>query len=292
MSAGNAAGVAPSAVDPVSACGAGGAATAAGACVTTTLGATRLRTGARGGAAAREKRLGAGFALDLRALTGAALRTRVARRPASSFVPERGLRDGRALFGAPAFGAADPEARRGVFLFALDLVADFAAALFPGAAVGFAVTDFFWARRARFHTLRAEVDCLRARLASRLASFSRLRARFSSSLAMRTRCFATSAWSRARSRGSVGVVGSLPFFFIRLPAKSETGVSLTQASEGFHPRDLSTEFVHKYVDRTAAQRQTRNATNGLRQSECDFASCAQNRPRVSAFAPFANRDIL
>jgi hypothetical protein len=82
---------------------------------------------------------------------------------------------------------------------------------------------FFCARRARFHALRAAADCLRAFLASRLASFKRLRARLSSFLAMRTRCFATSAWSRARSRGSAGkFIGSLlPLFFIFLPAKRE-----------------------------------------------------------------------
>ena len=36
--------------------------------------------------------------------------------------------------------------------------------------------ESFWARRARFQTLRAAAECLRARLASRLASFRRLRA--------------------------------------------------------------------------------------------------------------------
>jgi hypothetical protein len=58
--------------------------------------------------------------------------------------------------------------------------------------------------RAFFHALRVAAACLRARLASRLASLTRLRALLSSSLAMRTRCRATSACSRARSRGSAG----------------------------------------------------------------------------------------
>ena len=58
--------------------------------------------------------------------------------------------------------------------------------------------------RAFFHALRVASACLRARLASRLASFTRLRARLSSSLAIRTRCRATSACSRARSSGSAG----------------------------------------------------------------------------------------
>lgn len=60
------------------------------------------------------------------------------------------------------------------------------------------------ALRAFFHTLRAAADSLRARLASRLASFTRLRARLSSSLAIRTRCRATSACRRARSSGFAG----------------------------------------------------------------------------------------
>jgi hypothetical protein len=83
-------------------------------------------------------------------------------------------------------------------------------------------------RCAFFQTLRVEAACLRARRASRFASLRRLRARFSSSLAIRTRCLATSAWSRARSAGSAGVALpasdssggiSLPVFFIRGPAK-------------------------------------------------------------------------
>ena len=60
------------------------------------------------------------------------------------------------------------------------------------------------ALRAFFHAFRVAAACRRARLASRLASFIRLRARLSSSLAIRTRCLATSACSRARSRGSAG----------------------------------------------------------------------------------------
>jgi len=80
--------------------------------------------------------------------------------------------------------------------------------------------------------------------------------------------------------------------FHQLACKGEKSVSLTQETEGFHPRDLSTEFVHKYVDRSTVQRQTRSATNGLRQSARDFTSCAQNHRRLSAFAPFTIRDIL
>jgi len=72
----------------------------------------------------------------------------------------------------------------------------------------------FWARRARFHALRAAAASLRARFASRFASLSRLRARLSSSFAMRTRCLATSAWSRTRWRGSVGESCPLLVFFI------------------------------------------------------------------------------
>ncbi len=73
---------------------------------------------------------------------------------------------------------------------------------------------FFCARRARFHALRAAPASLRARLASRLASFRRLRARLSSSFAIRTRCLATSACNRTRSRGSATEPCSLPVFFI------------------------------------------------------------------------------
>jgi hypothetical protein len=96
------------------------------------------------------------------------------------------------------------------------------------AALAAAAAVLLAARRSCFHALRAVVACLRARRASRFASFKRLRARFNSSFAMRTRCLATSAWSLARSTGSevaallfsessAGV--SLPVFFIRGPAK-------------------------------------------------------------------------
>src|SRR6266403_5037998 len=111
---------------------------------------------------------------------------------------------------------------------------------FARAAAFFTTLDpglSFWARRARFQTLRAAMDCLRARLASRLASFRRLRARFSSSLAMRTRCLATSACSRARSRGSAGVSCSLPVFFIGGLATGKTR-SLTQAGGACHRAGL------------------------------------------------------
>jgi hypothetical protein len=59
--------------------------------------------------------------------------------------------------------------------------------------------SFSACRRARFQSLRASDAYLRARLASRFASFKRLRALRSSSFASRTRCWATSACSRARS---------------------------------------------------------------------------------------------
>jgi hypothetical protein len=81
------------------------------------------------------------------------------------------------------------------------------------------------ARRARFQALRATPASFRARLASRLASFSRLRARFSSSFAMRTRCLATSACSRTRSSGSAVEFCSLPVFFIRRPRSERRAVS-------------------------------------------------------------------
>jgi len=78
-----------------------------------------------------------------------------------------------------------------------------------------------------FQILRAEAASLRARFASRFASFTRLRARFNSSFAIRTRCLATSACSRARSTGSADACASdefdpvdasaLPVFFIRCP---------------------------------------------------------------------------
>jgi len=83
----------------------------------------------------------------------------------------------------------------------------------------------FCARRARFQALRATAASLRARLASRLASFRRLRARFSSSFAMRTRCLATSACSRTRSSGSAAEPCALPVFFMRRPWSERCAVS-------------------------------------------------------------------
>ena len=121
----------------------------------------------------------------------------------------------------------------------------------------------FCARRTRFQALRAAAECLRARFASRLASLRRLRARFSSSFAMRTRCFATSACSRALSRGSAGRLAvSLPLFFIFVPARR--AASLTQSPCRFHRRQLSTEFVHNHVDRAHVARQTMSRGKGLR----------------------------
>jgi hypothetical protein len=83
----------------------------------------------------------------------------------------------------------------------------------------------FCARRARFQALRATAASLRARLASRLASFRRLRARFSSSFAMRTRCLATSACSRTRPSGSATEPCALPVFFMRRPCSERCAVS-------------------------------------------------------------------
>ena len=120
----------------------------------------------------------------------------------------------------------------------------------------------FWARRARFQALRAAAECLRARLASRLASFRRLRARLSSSLAMRTRCFATSACSRARSRGSAGASCPLPVFFICDAQSERTSVS-HKAPCVATVSHLSTEFVHKYVDRCGSRVQTPSSGKGL-----------------------------
>jgi hypothetical protein len=68
---------------------------------------------------------------------------------------------------------------------------------------------------------------------------------------------ATSACNRARFRGSAGVVVSLPVFFIRGPAKLKKP-SFTQALVRFYPGNLSTEFVHKYVDRSP-----RNGANAM-----------------------------
>lgn len=89
--------------------------------------------------------------------------------------------------------------------------------------------SFSACRRARFQSFRASIAYLRARLASRFASFRRLRALRSSSFASRTRCWATSACSRARSMISVdsdwpvgepsAEVISLPVFFMAHIAK-------------------------------------------------------------------------
>src|SRR6185312_1454818 len=136
------------------------------------------------------------------------------------------------------------------------------------------------ALRAFFHALRATAACLRARLASRLASFTRLRARLSSSLAMRTRCRATSACSRARSSGSAGspaadVVArapaaeafapsrapgggvlvdrfSLAVFPMRNRGQMAKGRAVSHNGSGLATRDLSTDFVNNPVY-TAAQ---------------------------------------
>jgi hypothetical protein len=174
----------------------------------------------------RAARRGARLAVAFGALAGATRNARAARGAVRTLALDRGLRARRSLCGGRAFALERAASRRAAFFFAL----------------GFPTTAFFWSRRARFHTLRAEADCLRARRASRLASFNRLRARFSSSLAMRTRCLATSAWSRARSRGSVGLVGSLPFFFIRWPARAKgTPVShkpLRVSTHGTYPQNL------------------------------------------------------
>jgi hypothetical protein len=99
----------------------------------------------------------------------------------------------------------------------------------------------FCARRALFQALRAAAASLRARLASRLASFRRLRARLSSSLAIRTRCLATSACSRTRPRGSAVEFCSLPVFFICGPRSERTRVSHKAqrvSSPGSYPQNL------------------------------------------------------
>ena len=122
------------------------------------------------------------------------------------------------------------------------------------------------ALRAFFHALRVAPACLRARLASRLASLTLLRARLSSSLAIRTRCRATSASSRARSRGSAGSAAEgalgaeasrLPlapdgiapadrFFLAGFPMQKawwQRASSLTQRSRAYH-RD----FIHRFCE--------------------------------------------
>ena len=156
----------------------------------------------------------------------------------------------------------------------------------PGAPspAGFAPGLLFSARRARFHALRVAAACLRARLASRLASLTRLRARLSSSLAMRTRCLATSACSLARSRGSAGVCCSPPVFFICGP-RSEKERSLTQRVDGFHHRELSTEFVHNHVDRGGRGEQTLNGGKGLRHAARVFAIGVWVRERTNRRRP-------
>lgn len=97
-----------------------------------------------------------------------------------------------------------------------------------------------------FQIFRAEAATLRARFASRLASFTRLRARLSSSFAMRTRCLATSACSLARSTGSAGAcsasadesdagdASALPVFFIYCPKLQAVACSLTYAARRCH----------------------------------------------------------
>ena len=140
-----------------------------------------------------------------------------------------------------------------------------------------------WALRAFFHTLRAAAACLRARLASRLASFTRLRARLSSSLAIRTRCRATSACRRARSSGSAGsALGGMPGAEASAPSLAADDFSLlvfpmrkTRRWRGggkchttaapLPPRFLSTEFVNNPVHTRASRRQSRCRCKGLRQ---------------------------
>jgi hypothetical protein len=191
------------------------------------------------------------------AARGAAAARGVARRVLRRVVARRAVRFGAARCAAAGrLGLADLRFARG-------------AAFFTTLDLGLS----FWARRARFQTLRAAAERLRARLASRLASLRRLRARFSSSLAMRTRCLATSACSRAGSRGSAGVSCSLPVFFIGGLATRKTR-SLTQAGGGCHRGNLSTEFVHNHVDRRGARAQTLSPSKGLRHDERVFASVA------------------
>jgi hypothetical protein len=227
--------------------------------------------GALGVEAVRRARTRAGLT-GATAGRGAVRRTAARVAAAARGLVRRVLRRVAALR-AVRFGAARRAAARRLGLRAgsADAAADLRLA--RGAAF-FATLDpglSFWARRARFQTLRAAAECLRARLASRLASFRRLRARFSSSLAMRTRCLATSACSRARSRGSAGVSCSLPVFFIGGLATRKTR-SVTQARDGCHRGDLSTEFVHNHVDRSPARAQTLSPGKGLRHDERVFAS--------------------
>jgi hypothetical protein len=144
------------------------------------------------------------------------------------------------------------------------------------------------ALRAFFHTLRAAADCLRARLDSRLASFTRLRARLSSSLAIRTRCRATSACRRARSSGSAGSLagnaagpgGSAPsltpersapaddFSLLVFPMRKRAGGGGRPVSHNGHALAtaiLSTEFVNNPVHTEAWRRQSHCRSKGLHQ---------------------------
>ena len=144
------------------------------------------------------------------------------------------------------------------------------------------------ALRAFFHALRVASACLRARLASRLASLTRLRARLSSSLAIRTRCRATSACSRARSSGSAGSAaegvfeaealglplapdGPAPadrFFLAVFPMQKAGGGKGRPVSHngcGLATVILSTDFVNNPVQRAVWPGQSRCASKGLRQ---------------------------
>jgi hypothetical protein len=150
----------------------------------------------------------------------------------------RGARRALAAEVAPAGGRRLEALRREVACDAFGALAELAfldfARFAPLLRAGAGAASFC-ARRTRFQALRAAVDCLRARLASRFASFRRLRARFSSSFAIRTRCFATSACSRALSRGSAGrLVGSLSLFFIFGAREARKAGSLTQLTGGCH----------------------------------------------------------
>ena len=144
------------------------------------------------------------------------------------------------------------------------------------------------ALRAFFHTLRAAADCLRARLASRLASLTRLRARFSSSLAIRTRCRATSACRRARSSGSAGsLVGDAPgpegsapslapersvpaddLSLLVFPMRKRAGGGgrpVSHNGRALATAILSTEFVNNPVHTAAWRGQSHCRSKGLHQ---------------------------
>jgi hypothetical protein len=126
--------------------------------------------------------------------------------------------------------------------------------------------SFSACRRARFQSLRASVAYLRERLASRFASLRRLRARRSSSFASRTRCWATSACSRARSIISADSAFSagessaegiwLPVFFMAC-LRSEVSVS-------HKPQALATAHCNRclcpnYVTQLSTEETTREA---------------------------------